>query len=74
MGRWLVAATYDRMLHSVGHEQRFGTQGAVMALGNNKPHLAETDETGICDAERLALGCPTLAAKRADFNAPHPKD
>jgi hypothetical protein len=74
MGRWLVAATYDRMLRSVGHEQRFGTQGAFMVFGDKKPHVAETDESGICDAERLALGCPTLAAKRADFNAPHPKD
>jgi hypothetical protein len=72
-GRWLVAATYDRMLRSVGHDQRFGTQGAVMAFGETKPHVAETDETGICDAERLALGCPTLAAKRADFYAHGPK-
>lgn len=74
MGRWLVAATYDRMLTSLGHEQRFGTQGAIMALGDDKPHLADTDEAGICDGERLALGCPTLAAKRANFYAPHPKD
>ena len=74
MGRWLVAATYDRMLMSLGHEQRFGTQGAIMALGDDKPHLADTDEAGICDGERLALGCPTLAAKRANFYAPHPKD
>jgi hypothetical protein len=74
MGRWLVAATYDRMLNSVGHEQRFGTQGALMAWGEAKPHLADTDETGICDGERLALGCPTLAAKRANFFIHGPKD
>jgi hypothetical protein len=67
LGRWLVAATYDRMLNSVGHEQRFGTQGApTMKPQANQP-LREVDETGICDAERLALGCPTLAAKRANF-------
>jgi hypothetical protein len=74
MGRWLVAATYDRMLNSVGHEQRFGTQGALMAMGDTKPHIADTDESGISDSERLALGCPTLAAKRANFYTAHPKD
>jgi hypothetical protein len=73
MGRWLVAATYDRMLSSIGHLQRFGTQGALTAMGDAKPRLADTDESGICDAERLALGCPALAAKRADFFTPHPK-
>ena len=67
IGRWLVAATYDRMLNSVGHDQRFGTQGKPQMDPKAKPQLRETDEAGICDAERLALGCPTLAAKRADF-------
>jgi len=67
MGRWLVAATYDRMLNSVGHDQRFGTQGAPILMPQTKPELRETDEAGICDAERIALGCPTLAAKRANF-------
>jgi hypothetical protein len=74
LGRWLVAATYDRMLNSTGHDQRFGTQGATMATTQAKPELRETDEAGICDAERLALGCPTLAAKRANFFTPHPKN
>jgi len=73
VGRWLVAASYDRMLESVGHDQRFGTQGEVTATPAEKPRLALVDESGICDAERLALGCPTLAAKRADFYAEHPK-
>jgi hypothetical protein len=71
-GRWLVAATYDRMLNSMGHLQRFGTQGAWTLGFSAKPELAETDEAGICDGERLALGCPTLAAKRANFYAPKP--
>ncbi len=73
MGRWLIAATYDRMLNSVGHDQRFGTQ-SCLTMGNQKPALGETDEGGICDAERLALGCPTLAAKRANFWTPHPSN
>lgn len=57
-GRWLVAATYDRMLGSLGHAQRFGTQF-------RGPGLMRIDESGICDAERIALGCPTLAQARA---------
>ncbi len=56
-GRWLVAATYDRMLGSVGEDQRFGTQ-------YNSAGLMRVDEEGICDAERLALGCPALAVAR----------
>lgn len=72
MGRWLVAATYDRMLVSIGFYQRFGTQGAAMLTPQSKTEPSEVDETGICDAERLALGCPTLAAKRANFWAPKP--
>jgi hypothetical protein len=56
-GRWLVAATYDRMLGSVGHDQRFATQ-----FGSTS--LMQVDETGICDAERQALGCPTLNEER----------
>src|SRR5688572_1221277 len=56
-GRWLVAAAYDRMLMSVGLNQRFGTQ-----LGPTGP--IPGDEVGICDNERIALGCPTLAEAR----------
>jgi hypothetical protein len=57
LGRWLVTATYDRMLGSVGHDQRFGTQFGPTGL-------MLVDETGICDAERQALGCPTLSEAR----------
>lgn len=56
-GRWLVAASYDRMLRSVALDQRFGTQ-----FGPTGP--VRVDETGISDAQRQALGCPTLAAAR----------
>jgi len=54
LGRWLIAATYDRMLRSCGLDQRFGTQ-----YGADGP--ITVDEKGICDNERLALGCPSLA-------------
>ncbi|HEX2101411.1 MAG TPA: hypothetical protein VHF69_12140 [Candidatus Synoicihabitans sp.] len=60
-GRWLVAATYDRMLGSVGHEQRFGTQYTGMGGAYT---LAPLDPTGISDAQRRALGCPTLEEAR----------
>jgi hypothetical protein len=60
-GRWLVAATYDRMLGSVGHDQRFGTQYRGMGGVSS---LVSVDPTGICDGERKALGCPTLDEAR----------
>ncbi len=56
-GRWLTTATYDRMLRSVGLDQRFGTQ-----RGPDGP--VRVDESGICDNQRTALGCPTLAQAR----------
>ena len=59
VGRWLVAATYDRMLGSLGHDQRFGTQ----YRGSD---VVRVDEAGICDAERTALGCTKYAAIRGD--------
>jgi hypothetical protein len=66
-GRWLIAATYDRMLGSIGHDQRFGTQYSGMA---GTTTLVRVDSAGICDAERKALGCPTLEqAKNRDLNA-----
>lgn len=56
--RWLAAATYDRMLNSTGHSQRFGTQyGSTLKL-------LRLDEFAITDRQRLALNCGTLAAAR----------
>jgi hypothetical protein len=57
-GRRLVAYTYDRMLGSVGHLQRFATQ-------YDSTGLLPTDVDGIDDDERLALGCPTLAQAKS---------
>ena len=61
-GRWLVAATYDRLLGSIGHDQRFGTQ--YSGRGGGPSTLSRVDTAGICDAERAALGCPTLESAR----------
>lgn len=66
-GRWLIAATYDRMLGSIGHDQRFGTQ--FRGMGGTTT-LVQVDTAGICDAERQALGCPTLEeARNRNLNA-----
>jgi hypothetical protein len=61
LGRWLVTATYDRLLRSVGHRQRFGTQ--YISLGGPIV-LVQVDANGICDAQRKALGCPSLEQAR----------
>lgn len=56
-GVWLAAATYDRMLGSCGHKQRFATQ-----YFNNR--LSPVDESGISDSQRKALRAPTLEQAR----------
>lgn len=50
---WLAAASYDRMLGSCGHRQRFGTQ---YGMGGIQLY----DTIGIGDSVRAAMGCPTL--------------
>ncbi|MES2694774.1 MAG: tetratricopeptide repeat protein [Verrucomicrobiota bacterium] len=67
-GRWLIAATYDRMLCSVGHDQRFGTQ--FMTRQDGSSFLVRVDKSGICDQQRVTLGCPTIDAAR---NPPPPR-
>lgn len=57
-GRWLVAASYDRLLNQLGHPQRFGTQFAAGGL-------RRVDEAGICDDERVTFGCRPLADSKA---------
>jgi hypothetical protein len=58
-GRWLSTASYDRMLRSVGHDQRFGTQQTAAG-----PPV-RVDEEGICDNVRQALGILPLASLRS---------
>ena len=55
---WLAAATYDRMLESGGHHQRFGTQ--YKSFGNSGFMLGTVDTVGISDAQRKVMHCPTL--------------
>lgn len=74
--RWLSAASWDRLLLSMGDKQRFGTQYRSRPDVKFKPgdkmefELSPLDEGAVSDAMRAALGCPTLeeAKKRAkDF-------
>ncbi|MBV6459609.1 MAG: hypothetical protein HONBIEJF_02759 [Fimbriimonadaceae bacterium] len=60
---WLASATYDRMLRSAGHPQRFGTQyGGVIGMPVT---LQPVDTRGIGDAQRKAMGVPTLDEAKA---------
>jgi hypothetical protein len=61
--RWLVAATEDRFLMSIGRKQRFGTQYEP----GEKPgtfRLAPTDP-GVTDELRAVVGAPSLAEAKA---------
>ncbi len=63
--RWLVAATEDRFLMSIGRTQRFGTQYEA-ADAPGKFRLAPTDPQ-VTDELRAAVGAPPLAeAKRTE--------
>jgi len=59
---WLKAASWDRMMRTLGRPQWYGTQlhrdnaGAVT--------LYEVDESAVTDADRVALSAPTLAEAR----------
>lgn len=56
--RWLMAASYDRLLNRLDQPQRFGTQylskgDGPMALGEVRP--------GVTDSMRAAINVPSLA-------------
>ncbi len=55
---WLISATYDRMMLSVGQRQRFGTQFSESGL---RP----IDSLGINDRMRLQFRLPKLADLKA---------
>lgn len=59
LARWLVAATLDRALMSVGRAQKYGTQ----YLGNSQRCFAlYVVDPRTTDAERIQLGVPILQA------------
>jgi hypothetical protein len=55
---WLITATYDRMLLTVGQRQRFGTQF-------NQDGLRPLDPGGVNDRMRLQFRLPKLADLKA---------
>lgn len=68
--RWLMAASYDRLLNRLGQPQRFATQysqksGEPYKLGELRP--------GVTDDMRRAINVPTLdeaRAREAQLNEP----
>lgn len=54
---WLAAASYDRFLVRLGRPQRFGTQYSAKT---GEPIRLDPIDTGVTDAMRAALDCPTL--------------
>lgn len=57
--KWMVAATQDRFLISIGRQQRYGTQ----YFAGETPGLCPVEE-GVTDALRKTLNVPTLAEAR----------
>lgn len=65
-GKWIGAASYDRMLRSCGHRQRWATQYGMAA---GKPVLQAYDSTGICDFQRKSvIGLTLEEAKNRKFD------
>lgn len=66
--RWLVAATWDRLLLSQGQPQWYGTQSQQVShvapdgsTDTSPWELLPIDENAVTDSERVAMGVPTLA-------------
>jgi len=69
---WLAAASYDRLLVSLGRGQRFGTQYGAK---NGEPIRMQPVDAGVTDAMRAAMGCPSLLEakeREKQFNQPRP--
>lgn len=60
---WIAAATYDRMLRSLGRPQRFGTQFQADRQGGPLTLYATDGE--VRDSLRTALKMPSLATSKA---------
>lgn len=60
--RWIAAASYDRLLKSIGRPQRFGTQYST--LGGAGMNLYQTED-GVRDSLRTVLKVPSLDSAKA---------
>lgn len=56
--RWLMAASWDRYLRSIGKPQWYGTQFSIV---DDKYYLMEADLAHVSDDERKAVGTRTIA-------------
>lgn len=65
--KWLVAASWDRLLMRLKRPQWYGTQYVSDATG--KWALHEVDETAVTDEDRRAMAAPTLAEAKARADA-----
>lgn len=64
--KWLTAASWDRYLVEKGEPQWYGTQYTKV---DGAWRLRPVDTTKVTDAERVALGVPTLAEARAQADS-----
>ena len=64
--KWIGAASYDRMLHSCGHRQRWATQYGIVG---GQIMLQRYDTSGTSDlARKLVVGLSLEEAKNRKFN------
>lgn len=61
--KWLVAASWDRLMLRFEQPQWYGTQSVRDASG--KFSLYPVDPNAVTDTDRVALGVPTLAEAQA---------
>jgi hypothetical protein len=59
---WLKAASWDRMMRTLGRPQWYGTQ--YLRDNGGKVALYTVDESAVTDADRVAMAVPTLAEAR----------
>jgi hypothetical protein len=65
--KWLMAASWDRLMLRLKQPQWYGTQWTEDSSGIRV--LEPVHPTAVSDADRLALGVPTLAEARARLNS-----
>lgn len=65
--RWLMAASWDRLMLRLEQPQWYGTQWVQDAAGTHV--LSPVQPGAVTDADRIALGVPTLAEMQARLDA-----
>lgn len=61
--KWLVAASWDRLMMRSGLPQWYGTQ--FMMDKSGRWHLYSVSPTAVTDVDRVAMGLPTLEGAKA---------